>query len=200
MKLSKVTRILATINLSSPIGYVLMIGGAACLIKGAYELIKAAKEEGAREELLGIDPDKEDQPESPKTLKSIVKAARKKVDRILTVYGEGINWILIGFDCLLWMDVLDCSTAAYAAEYASKWYDTAMRERKLKDDLCSAVCKFSRKVADAASDAFNIAEGMDRSKMGYKFVRQKARTLETVSDWMDEFLDKPMIAAGAIRS
>lgn len=200
MKLSKVTRILATINLSSPIGYVLMIGGAVCLIKGAYELIKAAKEEGAREELLGIDPDEEEQPESPKTLKSIVKAASKKVDRILTVYGEGIIWILAGFDCLMWMDALDYATAAYAADYACKYYDTAMRERKLKDDLCSAVCKFSHKVSDAASDAFNIAEGMDRTKMGYKFVRQKARTLETVGDWMDEFLDKPMIAAGAIRS
>lgn len=200
MKLSKVTRILATINLSSPIGYVLMIGGAVCLIKGAYELIKAAKEEGARQEFLGVDPDKEDQPESPKTLKSIVKAARKKVDRILTVYGEGINWILAGFDCLMWMDALDGATAAYAAEYAGKWYDTAMRERKLKEGLRSAVCKFSHKVSDAASDAFNIAEGMDRTKMGYKFVRQKARTLETVGDWMEEFLDKPMIAAGAVRS
>lgn len=200
MKLSKVTRILATINLSSPIGYVLMIGGAVCLIKGAYELIKAAKAEGAREELLGVDPDEEDQPESPKTLKSIVKAARKKVDRILLVYGEGINWILAGFDCLMWMDALDGATAAYAAEYASKWYDTAKRERKLKEDLRSAVCKFSHKVSDAASDAFNIAEGMDRTKMGYKFVRQKARTLDTVGDWMEEFLDKPMIAAGAIRS
>jgi hypothetical protein len=200
MKLSKVTRILATINLSSPIGYVLMIGGAVCLIKGAYELIKAAKAEGAREELLGVDPDEEDQPESPKTLKSIAKAARKKVDRILLVYGEGINWILAGFDCLMWMDALDGATAVCAAEYASKWYDTAMRERKLKEDLRGAVCKFSHKVSDAASDAFNIAEGMDRTKMGYKFVRQKARTLDTVGDWMEELLDKPMIAAGAIRS
>ena len=90
-----------------------MIGGAVCLIKGAYELIKAAKEEGAREELLGVDPDEEDQPENPKTLKSIVKAARKKVGRILLVYGEGINWILAGFDCLMWMDALDVASGCY---------------------------------------------------------------------------------------
>lgn len=200
MNWAKITKVLAVIGATTPVGKILYVAGAACLIKGAYELIKAAKAEGAREELLGIDPDEEELSESPKTLKSIVKAARKKVNRILTVYGEGIKWLLLGWDCLLWMDVFDVAIGAEGARLANAWYDTAMRERKLKENLRNGVCKFSHKVADAASDAFNVAEGMDRAKMGYKFVRQKARTLETVGDWMDEFLDKPMIAAGAIRS
>lgn len=198
MNLSKVTRFLANVNISTPIGVILMVGGAACLIKGAYELIKSAKEEGAREELLGIDPDEEPE-ESPKTLKSIVKAARKKVDNICTVYAEGLFWITAGFDCLLWMDALDIATGVEATRLLGLLNKAFEQERSQKNALVSAICKFSRKVSDAANETFNVADGMDRTKMGYKFVRQKALTLERVGDWMDEFFTKPMRAAGAIR-
>lgn len=199
MNLSKVTRFLTTVNLSTPIGTILMVAGAACLIKGAYELIKSAKEEGAREELLGIDPDEEPE-ESPKTLKSIVKAACKKVGRILNVYGDGIWWLELGVVCLQWMDVFDVATACTAIDYAKKFHNEAKRERKLKDDLISGICKFSHKLAEEANNAFHISDGMDHSKMGFKFVRQKARTLESVCDWMDEFLGKPLAAVNVTRN
>lgn len=187
---------LARLAVYTPIRGILVVGGAICMIKGIYELYKSAKEEGAEEELLGSDPDEP----TPKTPKSIIKAAAKKVKHIFVRHEKAISWFSCSFDCLLTAMRLEVEVKKLFANVALEKQRALDKERKLKNDLIDGVCKFSHKVADAASEAFNIADGMDKTKMGYKFVRQKARILDTVGDWMDEFLDKPMIAAGAIRS
>ncbi len=193
MNWTKVTKVLAAVGSTTHIGKILYVAGAVCLVKGAYELIKAAKEEGYREAILGEDEDEAPE-ESPKTLRSIIKAAKKKVDYILDRYGEGIYWILWGWDCLLWMDVFDIAEAARIANHN---YDVAIRERTQKKDLVSAICKFSRKLSTECNEQYDLADGMDHSKMGYKFVLQKAKVLERACDWLDDCIAKPMTAAGA---
>ena len=198
MNWTKVTKVLAAVGSATPIGKILYVAGAVCLVKGAYELIKAAKEEGYRDAILGEDEDEE---ESPKTLSSIIKAAKKKVDYIFDRYGEGLNWILFGWDCLLWMDVFDVAVLSNKLDEASRIanhnYDVAIRERTQKKNLVSAICKFSRKLSNECNEQYNLADGMDHSKMGYKFVLQKAKVLDRACDWLDDCIAKPMIAAGA---
>lgn len=187
---------LARLAIYTPIRGILVVGGAICMIKGIYELYKSAKEEGAEEELLGV----ASSGSTPKTPKSIIKAAAKKVKHIFVRHEKALSWFSCSFDCLLTAMRLEVEVKKTFANAALEKHRALVRERKLKNDLIDGICKFSHKLAGECNSAFHISDGMDHSKMGYKFVRQKARTLDSVCDWMDEFLGKPLAAVNVARS
>ena len=186
---------LARLAIYTPIRGILVVGGAICMIKGIYELYKSAKEEGAEEELLGADPDEP----TPKTPKSIFKAAVKKVKHIFVRHEKAISWFGTSFDCLLTAMRLEVEVKKTFMNAALEKQRALVRERKLKDDLIDGICKFSHKLTEERNSAFHISDGMDHSKMGFKFVRQKVRTLDSVCDWMDEFLGKSLAAVNVTR-